>query len=303
MGYDLGMKFGVNISGVFRRDLGFPLSLFSEIAVLSEELGYDGYFIPDHYNQPRTDDCAEPFTTLAYIAAKTDRIRLGTIVNPVPRYFPPQLAKIVAHLDHLSGGRMIPGFGAGWNPHEFLTYSPQQTWDNPRTRVAQTIEGTRLILRMWTEDKVNFTGKYYSVKDAVLEPKPLQKPHPPLWSGGSGEHMLRMAAKYFDGWIPGNWTWTNSGDRNAENYAEAMQRLRGYLREYGRDESRFTFGVQGGIADPVELVEAYKKAGCNYYVAFIGDYTPTQGYPFSFHPEQYPGLTRKFAEDVISSFT
>ena len=297
------MKFGMNISGVFRRDLNFPLSLFTDTATLSEELGYDGYFIPDHYNQPRTNDCAEPFTTLAYIAAKTNRIKLGTIVNPIPRYFPPQLAKIIAHLDHLSEGRVIPGFGAGWNPDEFYTYAPQQTWESPRVRVERTIEGTRLILKLWTEEKTTFEGKYYSVKDAILEPKPLQKPHPPVWSGSSGEYMLRMTAKYFDGWMPSNWGWTNSGDTEAKNYRRRVEELRGYLREYGRDENKFTFGVQGGATDSAGLVEAYREAGCNYYIAFIGDYTPAQGYPFSFYPHQYLDLARRFAKEVMPSFT
>jgi len=297
------MKFGMNISGVFRRDLNFPLSLFTDTATLSEELGYDGYFIPDHYNQPRTNDCAEPFTTLAYIAAKTNRIKLGTIVNPIPRYFPPQLAKIIAHLDHLSEGRVIPGFGAGWNPDEFYTYAPQQAWESPRVRVERTIEGTRLILKLWTEEKTTFEGKYYSVKDAILEPKPLQKPHPPVWSGSSGEYMLRMTAKYFDGWMPSNWRWTNSGDTEAKNYRRRVEELRGYLREYGRDENKFTFGVQGGATDSAGLVEAYREAGCNYYIAFIGDYTPAQGYPFSFYPHQYLDLARRFAKEVMPSFT
>jgi alkanesulfonate monooxygenase SsuD/methylene tetrahydromethanopterin reductase-like flavin-dependent oxidoreductase (luciferase family) len=296
------MKFGMNISGVFRRDLNFPLSLFFDVAILSEELGYDGYFIPDHYNQPRTNDCVEPFTTLAYIAAKTDKIKLGTIVNPVPRYSPPMLAKIIAHVDHLSRGRMIPGFGAGWNPDEFYTYAPHQLWESPRVRVERTIEGTRLILKLWTEESVTFNGKYYSTKNAILEPKPIQKPHPPVWSGGSGEYMLKMTAKYFDGWMPTNWEWTNAGDTNAENYGKDIEKLKRYLQKYDKDESSFTFGVQGGITDSAELVEAYCEAGCNYYIAFIGDYTPAQGYPFNFYPYQYLDLTRKFAKEVISSF-
>jgi alkanesulfonate monooxygenase SsuD/methylene tetrahydromethanopterin reductase-like flavin-dependent oxidoreductase (luciferase family) len=296
------MKFGMNISGVFPQAKNFPLRLFTDIAMLSEDLGYDGFFIPDHYNLPRTNECAEPFTTLAYIAAKTETIRLGTIVSPVSRYVPPQLAKIIAHLDHLSGGRVIPGFGAGWHPDEFYTYAPHHTWPGPSERVGRTIEGVRLMRRLWTEAKVTFTGKYYAVHDAVLEPKPLQKPHPPIWSGGSGEYMLKMTAKYFDGWMPNNWQWTNAGEVTAENYRRRVDTLRGYLKQYGRDLDRFTFGIQGGVTDNAELVEAYQDAGCNYYVAFIGDNTPDRGYPFSFDPSQYLDLAKTFAEDVLHSF-
>jgi alkanesulfonate monooxygenase SsuD/methylene tetrahydromethanopterin reductase-like flavin-dependent oxidoreductase (luciferase family) len=296
------MKFGINISGVFPKAKNFPLRLFIDVATLAEDLGYDGFFIPDHYNLPRSNECAEPFTTLAYIAAKTTQIRLGTIVSPLPRYFPPQLAKIIAHLDHLSGGRVIPGFGAGWHPEEFYTYAPDQTWAPPSERVGRTIEGVRLIRRLWTEDKVSFQGKYYAVRDAVLEPKPLQTPHPPLWSGGSGAYMLKMTAKYFDGWMPTNWQWTNAGDVTATHYRQQVATLRRYLRQYDRDPAAFTIGIQGGVTDSIPLVEAYRDAGCNYYVAFIGDDAPERGYPFRFHPDQYLQLTKAFAHDVMATF-
>ncbi|MCW4038486.1 MAG: LLM class flavin-dependent oxidoreductase [Candidatus Bathyarchaeota archaeon] len=296
------MKFGINISGIFPKAKNFPLSLFIDVATLSEELGYDGFFIPDHFNLPRSSECAEPFTTLAYIAAKTEKIMLGTIVSPLPRYVPPQLAKIIAHLDHLSNGRMIPGFGAGWHPEEFYTYAPDQEWHTPSERVGRTIEGVRLIRKLWTEDKVSFKGKYYSVKDAVLEPKPLQKPHPPIWSGGSGDYMLKMTAKYFDGWMPNNWRWTNSGDLTAKNYRRRMVTLRGYLQQYSRNPDTFTFGMQGGVTDNAQLVEAYREAGCNYYIAFIGDDSPDRSYPFSFNPDHYLELTRTFSKEVISAF-
>jgi len=295
------MKFGINISSVFPRAKRLPLSLFVDTAVLSEELGYDGFFIPDHYNLPRTNECTEPYTTLAYIAAKTDRIMLGTTVSPLPRYYPPQFAKIIAHLDHLSNGRVIVGIGAGWHPPEFYTYAPQG-WESPEVRVARTLEGVRLIVKLWTQDKVTFKGKYYSVKDAMLEPKPLQKPHPPIWSGGLGEYMLKMTAKYFDGWIPTTWEWINAGDREARNYRNHVEKIRRHLKEYGRDEGKFTFGAMGGITDPVEMIEEYRNVGCNYYIAFIGDYTPSKGYPFVFHSPQYLQLVKKFSKDIIPSF-
>ncbi len=295
------MKFGLNISSVFPRHKNLPLSLFVDAAVLSEELGYDGFFVPDHYNLPRTNECIEPYTTLAYIAARTERIDLGTTVTPVPRYVPQQLAKIIAHLDHLSHGRIIPGFGAGWHPPEFHTYSPSQSYDSPGVRVAKTIEGTKLILKLWTEEKTTFKGKHYHVEDAVLEPKPIQKPHPPIWSGGSGEFMLKMTAKHFDGWIPTNWKWTNSGDTEAENYRTKIEKLKKYLEKYQR-KIDFTFSILGGIEDSVELIQAYDDAGCEYYVALIGDYTPSEGYPFSFFPDQYLRLATRFAKEVMPCF-
>ncbi len=111
-----------------------------------------------------------------------------------------------------------------------------------------------------------------------------------------------MTAKYFDGWMPNNWRWTNAGDLTATNYRRRMATLRGHLQRYGRDPEAFTFGMQGGVTDNPQLVEAYREAGCNYYVAFIGDASPKRGYPFSFNPDHYLNLTRAFAKEVISAF-
>jgi alkanesulfonate monooxygenase SsuD/methylene tetrahydromethanopterin reductase-like flavin-dependent oxidoreductase (luciferase family) len=296
------LRFGINISGIFPKAANFPVTLFAETAMEAERLGYDGFFIPDHLNLPWSQETAEPWTTLAYIAAKTERIRLGSIVTPLPRYVPAQLAKLVAHLDILSGGRAIVGIGAGWHPPEFLTYSPEGAWDLPNVRVAKTLEGVQLMVKLWTEEKASFRGKYYRVEDGVLEPKPVSKPHPPVWSGGSGEYMLKMTAKYFDGWVPTNWRWTNSGDVKAENYRRQVAKIRDYARKYRRDPSGFTFAVEGGIGDSAELVEAYRDAGCEYYIAFIGLNIPSNNYPFRYKPEQYIALTRKFADEVVSSF-
>src|SRR5207245_8090746 len=92
-------------------------------------------------------------------------------------------------------GRTVLGVGAGWSTTEFEGYS---VWDPPKIRVEKTEEGLQLILKLWHEPKVDFNGKYYHAKGAVLEPKPVQKPHPPLLFGGTGTRMLRMAGKYGD---------------------------------------------------------------------------------------------------------
>ncbi len=282
------MKFGINLLAVMNN---FPLKLFSDMAVLSEELGYNGYFMADHYNLPGSfQDCLEPFTTLSYLAAKTKQISLGTIVTPVPRYFPPQLAKIVAHLDHLSEGRIILGIGAGWHPPEFKTYCQDQTFYDSSQRVERTIEGMKLIFKLWTEKRVTFKGKYYSLKRAILEPKPFQKPYPPIWSGGSGDYMLRMAAKHFDGWVYVNWQ-----QKNSEDYQKKVENVKKYLLEFGRDPNKFTFAIQASIGDSLERVETFIKAGCNYYV-------PVLGYPTPLKADQCLPAAKIFAHEVIASF-
>ncbi len=282
------MKFGINLIAVMKQ---YPLKLFSDMAVLSEELGYDGYFMADHYNLPGPiQDCLDPFTTLSYLAARTKQIKLGTMVTPVPRYFPPQLAKIVAHVDHLSEGRIILGIGAGWHPPEFTTYCQDQTFHSPSERVNRTIEGMKLIFKLWTEKKVNFEGKYYSLKDAELEPKPFQKPYPQIWSGGSGDFMQRMTAKYFDGWVSVNWQ-----QKDAEEYTKQVEKVKKYLQEFGKDPDKFTFAIQASIGDSLERVEAFVDAGCNYYV-------PVVGWPKPLTADQCLPAAKTFANDVRASF-
>jgi len=105
------------------------------------------------------------------------------------------LAKTVATLDVLSNGRTILGVGAGVTQRMFEAYG---AWDPAKTRVAKTGEGIKLILRLWSEPKVDFTGKHYIAKGSILEPKPVQKPHPPLLFGGAGTRMLKLAGRYAD---------------------------------------------------------------------------------------------------------
>src|SRR5437773_11326064 len=103
------------------------------------------------------------------------------------------LAKIVSTLDLLSNGRTILGVGAGWSQTEFEGYSE---WSSNKIRVDKTREGLDLILKLWTQEKVDFKGKLYQAKGAVLDPKPVQKPHPPLLFSGIGHRMLRMTVEH-----------------------------------------------------------------------------------------------------------
>ena len=163
----------------------------------AEDLGFWGFVMPDHYMWGRMggDATLETWTALAFLAARTKKIKLGTLVTPIPFRPPGILAKTISTLDIISNGRTVLGVGAGWSPTEFEGYS---VWDPPKIRVEKTEEGLQLILKLWHEPKVDFNGKYYHAKGAVLEPKTVQKPHPPLLFGGTGTRMLRMAGKYGD---------------------------------------------------------------------------------------------------------
>jgi len=162
----MGMKFFIhpplgNLSGELRLNV--------EAIRIADSLGIDGFVLPDHYMSPRSNDTLEAWVTLAHLAAVTSHIMLGTLVTPIPLRPPQLLAKIVSTVDVLSEGRSLLGVGAGWWKEEFEAYSK---WDNPKVRVEKVDEGVALIKRLWTESKVDFEGKHYRAKGAVLLPSP-----------------------------------------------------------------------------------------------------------------------------------
>jgi F420-dependent oxidoreductase-like protein len=140
----------------------------------------------------------ESWKVLSALAAVTSRIRLATLVSSVAYRNPAHLAKMAATVDVISRGRLTFGIGAGW----FETEHRQYGWEippAPATRIRQMGEAIRLIKAMWTEPRTTFHGKHFHADDAILEPKPLQRPHPPIMIGGSGEQMtLRAVARLGD---------------------------------------------------------------------------------------------------------
>ena len=195
------MKFGIH-SPSWMYDSG-PHDIYEEVkrkVLRAEELGYDWFSVMDHLIQiPRVGEPEEPFmeswTVLAALAAVTRRIRLATLVTSVAYRNPALLAKMAAGIDIISGGRLTFGIGAGWYAREYNQYGyvfPEK----PVVRIRQMEEAVRLIKAMWTEPRATFHGKTFSVDDAILEPKPVQKPHPPIMIGGSGEQLtLRALAR------------------------------------------------------------------------------------------------------------
>lgn len=167
----------------------------------AEAAGFVSFWLMDHLIQlPMVGAADEPFleswTTLAALAAVTNRIRLGTMVSSIAYRNPALLAKMVAGVDIISGGRAILGIGAGWFQTEYRQYGyefPEQ----PAVRIRQLDEGIQLIKALWTQPRATFAGKYFQVKEAILEPKPVQRPHPPILVGGGGEQLtLKVAAKH-----------------------------------------------------------------------------------------------------------
>jgi F420-dependent oxidoreductase-like protein len=198
------MKFGIhNPSWQFGTD---PAGIFPAVAAKArwaEAHGFAWFSVMDHLIQiPGVGEADEPFlegwTVLSALAAATERIRLATLVSAIGYRNPAHLAKIAAGVDQISRGRLTFGIGAGWHVPEYRQYG----WEfpeRPAVRIAQMEEGIRLVLAMWRERRATFHGKYFRCEEAILEPKPVQQPHPPIMIGGSGEQLtLRAVARLGD---------------------------------------------------------------------------------------------------------
>ncbi|MGH7064546.1 MAG: TIGR03560 family F420-dependent LLM class oxidoreductase [Stellaceae bacterium] len=198
------MKFGIhNPSWLSGPDPAEAFEAAKAKVQWAENHGFAWFSVMDHLIQiPGVGAPDEPFlegwTTLSALAAVTSRIRLATLATSVGYRNPAHLAKIAAGVDLISRGRLTLGIGAGYFETEYRQYG----WEfpaRPAVRIRQMEEAVRLILLMWTETRTTFHGRYFHVEEAILEPKPVQKPHPPVLIAGGGEQLtLRAVARLGD---------------------------------------------------------------------------------------------------------
>ena len=164
-----------------------------EQARLAEQAGFEWVVLGErHLHRPGYH---EILTSMTWLAAKTERIGIATAGIVAPLYQPVVLAETLAHLDVLSGGRLTAGFVLGYRPEEFALYGVTQP-----ERVARFEECLEILTRLWTEDEVTFDGKFTSISEAFLSPKPVQSPRPRIWNGGRVPAMLERTARMCDGW-------------------------------------------------------------------------------------------------------
>ena len=167
-----------------------------EEVVRAEDLGFDSVWMEEHHSV--TDHYwPSPLPVLAGFATRTSRVRLGTDILVAPFYHPVRLAEDAAMLDVMSGGRFVLGIAIGYKPDEFALYGAAL-----EKRGARFEEQLAVMKALWTQDRVAFHGTYYTV-DGRLEPRPVTRPHPPVWIGGWGDITLRRAATLADNWVPG----------------------------------------------------------------------------------------------------
>ena len=191
----------MKVSVIFSPAAGHPYAELRDFAREAERVGVESFWVSDHFFGGPVGvpdrDCLEAFTLLTALARETTRIRLGVLVAAAQYRNPALLAKIVAGIDQMSGGRLEFGIGAGWKAQEYRAYGYE--FAAASTRVEQLKDALEICQRLWTSERATYAGKHYRIDDAVCAPKPAQRPYPPLWVGGSGPRVMRLAARYADG--------------------------------------------------------------------------------------------------------
>ena len=260
------MKIGV---WIFATDYSVDPGVLAQRA---EELGFASFWVPEHAIIPLHQETGfrgvpgepipieyyhvlDPFVALARASGTTRRIELGTGICLVPEHNPLLLAKEVATLDHLSGGRFQFGIGAGWLEEE----TEIMGGDFPR-RWSQTRESVLAMKELWTKEAGEFHGRFYDFPPVHSHPKPVQKPHPPVLLGGFARNVFRRIVDYGDGWLPTRVT------------PEQVRQGRAVLDELataaGRDPGALTITVYGQVEEGQRLRE-FEEAGADQVVVRI----------------------------------
>jgi len=204
----------------------------------------------------------EGWTLLGALAARTERLRVGLMVTGNTYRHPAILANIAATVDHISHGRLDFGIGAGWNEMEHTMYGMQLY--APGERIRRLGEACEVFKLLWTEPRANFDGKYYQLKDALCEPKPVQKPYPPIVIGGSGEQLtLRVVARYADIW--------NFVGGSVEDFRHKQEVLARHCEAIGRDPATITRSIQSminynNIGETRDTIRPYIAEGASHIV-------------------------------------
>ena len=210
-------------------------------------------------------DNLEPLTVLAAAAGATQKIRLGTSVLLGNLRHASHVAKIVSTLDFISNGRVTLGLGFGSRENDYKAV--EIPFEH---RGSRAVEQVQLMKRLWTEDKVTFKGKFYNVENLSVGPKPIQKPHPPIWTGGSAEVALKRAGSWADGFI--------CGSSAIPDFPSTWEKIAGYARAAGRDPNKISKAGLTFMAihdDQSKAVRAVEDYVMRYYGRLRADVANT----------------------------
>ena len=252
------MRIGVDVS---QHQLSWP-ELRSRVT-FAEDAGFDGAWVFDHFKPlygDRRGPCMEGWTLLAALATCTTRIRLGALVSGVTYRHPSLLAAEAVTVDHVSDGRLELGMGAAW----FAQEHAELGIDFPPTgeRIDRLEEAIQVVKALCTTDGADFDGRHYRLRGASYNPKPVQRPHPPLWVGAGGKRrMLPLAARHADVW---------HGSGSAAELAGKAAVLDRAAEEAGRDPATITRATNLSISEPWDEVrqraDEVREAGFSYLV-------------------------------------
>jgi probable F420-dependent oxidoreductase len=291
------MKFGTTILGVGTRSV-------PEVASTFEASGFESIWIPEHlvfpaqmppmypYTEsgypPVTPDTAtfDPWVLLAYVAAATSRIRLGTNVYILPLRHPLITAKSVVTLDRVSGGRAILGVGVGWLPDEFSYLGLKF-----ETRGTRTDSAIETIRRLWSEDVIDVHDEHFEFGPVKFNPKPLQKPGIPIEIGGGAGPALRRAGALGDGWI-------EIGSRDLDDFRAKLAVVQAARGKAGRSGPfEVTTPLRGITSDDLEGYRRAEEAGVTRIIV-----SPPADVTGRIDPKAASDWAKRFADEVIASF-
>ena len=229
------MKIGIQIEP----QMGYTYEEIVALARAAEEAGFYSFTVSDHFfGNPESveKDAYDAWTLLALLTPQTERIRLGTLVSCHSYRNPALLAKIAAILDNASNGRIDFGIGAGWKESEYRAYG--YPFPSSKTRVRQLRDAIQIINLLWTEDRPSFEGEYYSIKEVMFKPKPVQKPRIPIWVGNQKlktPMMEEIIARFADG--------LNYDTEAPEEFQKKKDRMSDMCSEVGRDYNELKWSI------------------------------------------------------------
>jgi probable F420-dependent oxidoreductase len=248
------MRFAIAIPQYADESGEFDPDAFRSHLRRAEELGFESAWTQEQVLGSAST--LSPLETLTYAAACTTRLRLGCAVFVTPLHNPLHLAKAISTLDCLSGGRVEVGIGTGGRARPFAAFGI-----DPDGLVARFTEGLALMIACWTEAEINFEGRFWQLAGASMEPKPIQKPHPPVWIGGSHPAALRRAARLGDGFI-------GAGSQATAAFAEQARVVREELARQKRDPATFRIAKRVYIHvddDPARAHDRIESALVRHY--------------------------------------
>lgn len=280
--------------GLFFPQVGLPFPVIQQRARVADRLGFDSILFVDHmWSRGVPDlDHLEAWTVMTATAVSTERLRVGALVLCNSYRNPALLAKMASSLDVISAGRLILGLGSGWMDEEYRAYG--YPFPRPRVRIEQLEEGIEVAKRLFAERRANYQGKYYTLEDAVNQPKPVQNPHPPILIGGAGEqYLLPLVARHADIW--------NCPNNAAPELPRKLDVLRRHCERVGRDPAEIVISEQCIVVLGRDERQFEEKMDLTRRM--LGSVFDVEKTAFRGTPQQVVKQLRKRIEEGVTFFT